>query len=100
MISMSSWCAATHRCVVRASAASGANEASGTKISASGCEHFIGGEFLQSLQTRGRDRLTVTPIFFVRHAQADFFGQRGKFLAQHARRPAENDLAAGSGGHA
>src|SRR5437660_4094202 len=85
MISISSWCAAMHRCVVRAIASSGAAP-SGTKKSAFGwwnCMRLLGLLWVADRrQARGGDRLPVALLFFVRNVKANTLGELGKLFLQ------------------
>src|SRR6266481_4309131 len=95
MISISSWCAAMQRCVVRASASSGAVP-SGTKKSAFGwwnCMRLLGLIWVaDGRQARGGDGLPVTFFFFVGNVKTDALGELGKFFFQYVFRDREDQV--------
>src|SRR5689334_7058744 len=98
MISMSSWCAAIHRCVVRASAASGGPRLSGTKKSASGLWNcisqllsWLGGE---SRLARSGDGLTMPFFLFIGNVKTDLFGKVRKLVCLNFAGRCENDVPA------
>src|SRR3954469_3265968 len=103
MISISSWSAAMHRCVVRAIACPGAVP-SGTNNSAFGWWNCM--RLLRSLlvndrwQTGGGECLPVTLLFFVGNMKADAFREFGKLFLQHGVGGLQNQVAALAGHHA